>query len=36
MFNNCDPKTNGEEGFYNKIKDCIGVIFDVGCRTYSE
>jgi FkbM family methyltransferase len=36
MFNNCDPKTNGEEGFYNKIKDYIGVIFDVGCRTDSE
>ena len=36
MFNNCDPKTNGEEGFYNKIKDNIGIIFDVGCRTDSE
>ena len=36
MFNNCDPKTNGEERFYNSIKDTIGVIFDVGCRTDSE
>ena len=36
MFNNCDPKTNGEERFYNSIKDKISVIFDVGCRTDSE
>jgi len=36
MFNNCDPKTNGEERFYNSIKDTIGIIFDVGCRTDSE
>lgn len=28
---NWDPKTNGEELFYNNIKDKINVIFDVGC-----
>jgi len=36
MFNNCDPKTNGEEAFFNSIKDNINIIFDVGCRTDSE
>ena len=36
MFNNCNPKANGEELFYNKIKDHISVIFDIGCRTDSE
>jgi FkbM family methyltransferase len=36
MFNNCDPKTNGEEKFFQLIKDNIQVIFDVGCRSDSE
>lgn len=36
MFNNCNPKTNGEERFYRSIKDAIHVIFDVGCRSDSE
>ena len=36
MFNNCDPKTNGEEKFFSFIKNKINVIFDVGCRTDSE
>jgi FkbM family methyltransferase len=36
MFNNCDPKTNGEEKFFIKMKDKIQVIFDVGCRSDSE
>jgi len=36
MFNNCDPKTNGEEAFFLKIKNNINVIFDVGCRSDSE
>ena len=36
MFNNCDPKTNGEESFFICIKDNINVIFDVGCRSDSE
>jgi len=36
VFNNDDPKTNGEEFFYNSIKDKIDVIFDIGCRTDSE
>lgn len=36
MFNNCDPRTNGELGFFMFIKDHIQVIFDVGCRTDSE
>lgn len=35
MFNNCDSKTNGEEKFFNDIKDNINVIFDVGCRSNS-
>lgn len=36
MFNNCDPKQNGEEKFFKDIKDKINVIFDVGCRSDSE
>jgi FkbM family methyltransferase len=36
MFNNCDPKTNGEENFFIKIKDKINIIFDVGCRSDSN
>jgi len=33
MFNNCDPLTNGENSFYNNIKNKINIIFDVGCRS---
>ena len=36
MFFNCDSKTNGENKFFNDIKDNINVIFDVGCRSDSE
>ncbi len=36
MFNNCNPKTNGEHTFFTDIKDKINVIFDVGCRSDSE
>ena len=36
MFNDCDPKTNGEEKFFLHIKDNLNVIFDVGCRSDSE
>lgn len=36
MFNNCNPKTNGELFFYNKIQNNINTIFDVGCRIDSE
>lgn len=36
MFNNCNPKTNGEEKFFSDIKDKINIIFDVGCRSDSE
>ena len=36
MFNNCNPKTNGELYFLNLIHKNINVIFDVGCRTDSE
>jgi len=36
MFNNSDSKTNGEEKFFNNIKDKIKIIFDVGCNNYSE
>ena len=36
MFNNCDSKTNGENLFYNRIKDSINIIFDVGCRNDSD
>jgi hypothetical protein len=32
MFNNCDPKINGEERLYNSIKDKINVIFDVAMK----
>ncbi len=31
-FNNCNCNTNGEKHFYEKIKDDIDVIFDIGCR----
>ena len=36
MFNNCNPKTNGEYKFFIDIKDKINIIFDVGCRSDSE
>ena len=36
MFNNCNPKTNGESRFYMDIRNRIGIIFDVGCRSDSE
>jgi FkbM family methyltransferase len=36
MFNNCNTKYNGEEKFFNHIKNNINVIFDVGCRSDSE
>lgn len=36
MFNNCNSSTNGEHRFFNKIKDNINIIFDVGCRSDSE
>jgi FkbM family methyltransferase len=36
MFNNSNPKTNGEHHFFNSIKNHINVIFDVGCRSDSE
>jgi FkbM family methyltransferase len=36
MFNNCDPKTNGEEYFFSHIKNNIKTIFDIGCRSDSE
>jgi len=36
MFNNCIPSTNGENRFFNMIKDKINIIFDVGCRSDSE
>lgn len=36
MFNNCDPKHNGEHRFFESIKNSIRVIFDVGCRFESE
>ena len=36
MFNNCNSKTNGEYLFYNKIKNNINIIFDIGCRSDSE
>ena len=36
MFNNCDPKQNGEHRFFETIKNSIRVIFDVGCRSESE
>jgi FkbM family methyltransferase len=32
MFGNDNSKTNGEEWFYQHIKNNIQVIFDVGCR----
>lgn len=36
MFNNDNPKTNGEERFFLEIKNKINVIFDVGCRSDTE
>jgi hypothetical protein len=33
MFNDDNCQTNGEVHFFNSIKDRIGIIFDVGCRT---
>jgi len=36
MVDICDSSTNGEQLFFNKIKDNIRVIFDVGCREDSE
>ena len=36
MFNNCDPKTNGEELFFSSIKNNIKNIFDIGCSYDSE
>lgn len=36
MFNNCNSKTNGEQKFFETIKDKTSVIFDVGCREDSE
>ena len=36
MFNDCNPKTNGEHKFFTDIKDKINIIFDVGCRSDSE
>lgn len=36
MFNNCNPKTNGEYLFFEKIKHNINNIFDVGCKYNSE
>jgi FkbM family methyltransferase len=31
----CDPNTNGELTFFNKIKDQTKVVFDVGCANES-
>jgi FkbM family methyltransferase len=36
MFNNCNPKTNGESNFFRVIAGKINVIFDVGCRSDTE
>lgn len=36
IFNNCDPKKNGEELFLKNIESKINIIFDVGCRKDSE
>jgi FkbM family methyltransferase len=36
MFNNDNPKTNGEYKFFMDIKDKINIIFDIGCRFESE
>ena len=36
MFNNCDPKQNGEDKFFRDIADSINIIFDVGSRYDSE
>ena len=35
LFNNCDSSTNGEEKFFNKIKDRCNIVFDVGSRSDS-
>tara|TARA_B110000285_G_scaffold230412_1_gene296986 strand:- start:3912 stop:4595 length:684 start_codon:yes stop_codon:yes gene_type:complete len=36
IFNNDNPKTNGENKFFMNIKDRINCIFDVGCRSDTE
>ena len=36
MFNNDNSKTNGEQLFFDIIKNDINVIFDVGCRSDTE
>jgi len=36
MFDNCDPKTNGETLLFESIKDKINIIFDVGANHSSE
>lgn len=36
MFNNDNPKTNGEYDFFMRIKDNIRTVFDIGCRSDSE
>ena len=37
MFDdNCDSRTNGEYLFFNRIKDNIDLIVDVGCGTDSD
>jgi len=36
MFNICNSKENGEEKFFNNIKDNINIVFDVGCCVDSE
>jgi len=36
MFNNCNPKTNGESKCLKLIEGKINVIFDVGCRNDTE
>lgn len=36
MFNNWNSSTNGEVQFFNRIKNEISTIFDVGCRSDTE
>ena len=36
MFNNCNPKTNGEYTFFLSLSPKIHTIFDVGSRSDSE
>ena len=33
MFCNCNPETNGENKFFEYIKDKIKIIFDVGAQS---